>query len=127
MLESNFNTLEIRQTKKVDMQGFQFPAMLLLPAVFVLWLGASDNLETLFPAWLLCCAPCWAFPPLSAGPQIGFQSYSSDLAWPAVNQQAGFSAGVFEAALSCIFCSHLYGSKLQIIATVGASGDGLPS
>lgn len=80
MFDSNFNTPEICQTKKVDMQGFQFPAMLLVPAVFVLWRGASDNLKTLFPAWLLSCAQCWAFPRLSAGLQIGFQSYSSDLA-----------------------------------------------
>lgn len=126
MLESNFNTPEICQTKKVDMQGFQFPAMLLVPSVFVLWCGVSDNLKTPFPARLLCWAPCWAFPRLSVGPQIGFQSYSSDLAWPAVNQRAGFSAGVFEAALSCTFCSHSCRSKLQITATAGASGDGLP-
>lgn len=80
------------------MQGFQFPAMLLVPIVFVLWPGASDNLETLFPALLLSCGQCWAFPCLSGGLQIGFQSYSSDVAGPAINQQARFSAGVFEAA-----------------------------
>lgn len=101
--------------------------MLFVPAVFVLWLGASDNLETLFPVWLLCCAQCWAFPPLSVGLQTGFQSYSSDLASSVVNQQAGFSAGVFEAALSCTSYGHLYRSKLQITATVGALGDGLPA
>lgn len=107
MLESNANTPEICQTKKVDMERFQFPAMLVVPTFFVLWCGASDNLQTLFPAWLLSCAQGWTLLPLSAGLQIGFQSYSSDLAWPAVKQPAGFSAGVFEAARSCTLCSHL--------------------
>lgn len=45
---SSFNTLQICQRKKVDMQWFHF-----LPAVFVLWLGASDNLRMRFAAWLL--------------------------------------------------------------------------
>jgi len=85
--------------------------------VFVLQLGASDNLETLSPAWLLSCAQCWAFPHLSASLQIGFQSYSSDLGCPTANQRAGFSGDVFEAALSCPFCSHLYRSKWRMAAT----------
>lgn len=85
MLKSSLKTPEISQRKRVDVQGFQFPAMLPVSTVFVLWLGESDNPEALFPAWLLSCAQCWAFPHLPEGLQIEFQSHSSDLAWSAIN------------------------------------------
>lgn len=85
MLKSSLKTPEISQRKKVDVQGFQFPAMLPVPPVYVLWLGESDNLEALFPAWLMSCAQCWAFLHLPARLQIGFQSHSSDL--PLIKEQ----------------------------------------
>lgn len=56
MLKSSLKTPDISQRKKVDVQGFQFPAVLPVPTVFVLWFGESDNLEALSPAWLMCCA-----------------------------------------------------------------------
>lgn len=83
MLKISLKTPDMSQRKKVDVQGFQFPAM--LPSVFVVWLGESDNLKAVFPAWLMSCAQCWAFLHLPTCLQIGFLCHSSDL--PLVKEQ----------------------------------------
>lgn len=65
MFDSNFNTPEICQTKKVDMQGFQFPAVLLVPAVLCY---GVEPVTTSRPFFLPGCCPV-----LSAGLSLAYQ------------------------------------------------------